>query len=168
MKKPKKRPEPKTQAEFASLQKEWYDYLKDTGFDDLEWVDHKTGKGQGSDYLKQPSMYLSKQYDASVEEYYRKCRIFLQHGDFKSGTLKFVFKRHTEGASYRDIAAEIERYPQRFGRTYSIFWISQRLNEMLEYMEYWHYMHPEGLLNPGSQDFVVEDLPLKPLDPESE
>ena len=168
MRKPKKRPDPKTPEEFAALQKEWYEYLKAEGFEDLEWIDHKTGRGQASDYLKKPSAYLAKHYDPSVAEYYRKCRIYLEHGEFESGLHKFVFKLHTEGASYRDIVKEVERYPQRFGRTVSIFWISQHLNNMLDYVELWHHTSEHGILNPANEEFYIEDIPIKPLDPDSE
>lgn len=165
--KPKTRPEPRTQAEFAALQKEWYDYLAKTGFEDLEWVDHKTGKGQGSDYLKSPSTYIAKQYDSSVEEHYRKCRIFLAHGEIESKLLKYVFELYTDGKSYREIAKEVRNKKQWFGRTISIFWISQHLNELLEFVDFWHYLDPNGVNFPDS-DFYISEIPLKPSEPQSE
>lgn len=164
--KPKARPEPKSQKEFAALQKEWYDYLKHKGFEDIEWVDHRTGYGQNSDNLKSPSSYVAKQYDPAVEEYYRKCRIYLEHGEFESKLLRYVFQLHTEGLSYRKIAKEVRKRKQWFGRTISIFWISQHLNELLDYIEYWHYMNPMGVNYPDT-DFFIEDIPIKPL-PESD
>ena len=71
--------------EFANLQKEWYDKLSESGFEDIEWVDHKTGIGHGSTWLKtQTSHNRAITYNPDTEEYFRLARSFYQHGKFKN------------------------------------------------------------------------------------
>ena len=89
--------------EYARLQKEWYNKLKDDGFEDLEWIDHSTGKGQNSDYLKRPSQSIAISYSPETEEHYRIMRHYATH--CAEGCLldHFMFEAYTDGNSYRDI-----------------------------------------------------------------
>ncbi len=72
--------------EFLKTRNEWYEKLKKSGFDDLEWYDEKTGMGQGSPYLRSKGNpttgKLRKTYSQSSSEHFRLCRNFLQHGAF--------------------------------------------------------------------------------------
>ena len=73
-------------SEFRELQTEWYDKLKEEGFDDLEWFDPKTGMGLGTPYLKNSTSItpgeLCRKYHPELDNHYRLCRNFLAHGPF--------------------------------------------------------------------------------------
>ena len=74
--------------EFIKLQKKWYKKLDRSGFEDLEWFNEKNGLGQGSPFLKSKNVpdtgTIRKKYTKSLQQHYRLCRNFRQHGDFYS------------------------------------------------------------------------------------
>ncbi len=93
--------------EFAKLQKEWYAKLSKDGFEDIEWVDHKTGQGQNSDYLKRPAQMITITYDESIEEHYRIMRHFCTQSLNGTDLEHYMFEAYSEGMSYRGIVKMI-------------------------------------------------------------
>ena len=90
---------------FAQLQEEWYNKLAEDGFEDLEWVDHTTGKGQNSDYIKKPSVGFIKTYNHYTEEHFRIMRHYLNNADVGNLYDCFLLEAYSEGLTYREIKA---------------------------------------------------------------
>ena len=72
--------------EFVKLQSKWYDKLKKSGFEDIEWYNPKTGLGQGSPFLKSDNIpdtgQIRKAYAPELENHFRLCRNFRANGPF--------------------------------------------------------------------------------------
>lgn len=72
--------------QFIKLQNKWYDKLRKSGYDDIEFLNKQTGRGQDSPYLsstKNRSTYkIRKKYSSASSAYYRLSSIFLAHGEF--------------------------------------------------------------------------------------
>lgn len=166
------RPPTAEEAEFAKLQKHWYTKLKAEGFKDLEWVDSKTGFGHDAPFRGSKSLsYLRSKYSPGTEEHYRRCRVFLAHYKFtrKERQLKYIMNWHTEGLSLRDMLVEMEHQSQSwdnppFKKVYSVYWVHCRLQEILDFVDFWHYLDEHGLDNPANDEFVINDIPLKPTE----
>lgn len=164
------------EAEFAKLQQHWYSKLKAEGFKDLEWVDNKTGFGHDAPFMGSKSIsYLRSKYSRGAEEHFRRCRIFLAHYQFarKERQMKYILEWHTDGLSLRDIVAKMQETLNTwdnppFKKVYSVYWVHCRLQEALDFIDFWHYLDEEGLDNPASSDFVINDIPIKPTSEEHE
>lgn len=87
--------------EFIKLQKEWYQKLEDSGFEDLE---HLNDDGEMGHILKSEYSAISpaklRQY-AKVENYYAKCRAYMYQGNFKDDQELEVWEAHCDGWSLR-------------------------------------------------------------------
>lgn len=70
--------------QFKKVQREWYSKLKESGFDDLEWFNPKTGFGQNSDYLKKTVFFDRKRLgkDRGTSAFFRLLRHFLVESGF--------------------------------------------------------------------------------------
>jgi hypothetical protein len=72
--------------EFVKLQSEWYDKLKDEGFEDIEYFSGRSAHSLDTPYLgtkRQPtSGSLRRRYSSQTSNHYRMCRNFLQNGPF--------------------------------------------------------------------------------------
>lgn len=91
--------------DFAALKKEWYNKLKETGFEDIE---------QDDNYLKSWTSSLVKarnkgSYSESKAEYYRIASHFLHDHAFVSKKEQFIWERHSEGISIRNIAIALKQ-----------------------------------------------------------
>lgn len=168
------RPLSEKEQEFAELQSKWYAKLAENGFEDQEWVDHKTGFGHDAPFRKKTSCQIRKKYDPAVEEHFRRCRVFLEHGQIKPLSIKRLFEWYTEGLSTRQIATKIKeqratwRGKRTFERDFSHNWVAERLREVLDYMEFWHYLSENGLDNPANDEYYIEDIPIRPMKEEHE
>lgn len=87
--------------EFKKTQAEYYKKLKDSGFDDAE-KDENYLKEWHSHYFQSRN---NKDTFESKQEYFSQAEQFLNI--FK--TLKIIWAMHTEGQSYREITASMER-----------------------------------------------------------
>jgi len=89
----------KSNREFLDLQNKWYKKLKRSGFEDIEWTNPKTGRGQNSPYLKAGNSVTSKQMRSesasALQQHYRLCRNFLANGPFYTNC-KDIFKKNRE------------------------------------------------------------------------
>lgn len=94
----------KDDKEFEALRAKWYAKLKKDEFDDIEQLD-----GQ----LKVHSQRIIRAQENKVAheakvDYYRLAGQFLHEYQFKRGLDKFIWSRHADGVSLRDIAEEIK------------------------------------------------------------
>lgn len=132
--------------DFVKLQAQWYQKLKDDGFNDLEWVDKRTGVGHDAPYLKKPILNVQRSYDAAIENHFRLCRNYLTHGTFETLIDRLIFELYTNGISYEDIEQEIQK---KYNRKRSNFWIATRLKKLKRDMYKFNMTHPEGIRGDG-------------------
>jgi len=88
---------------------------------------------------------------------------------FPSRYKRKLLEWYVDGCSIREMKANMQKLRQTvrgrsiFKKDYSIYWIHQNLQELKEYIEFWHFMHPEGIDNPANDEFYVVDVPIKAL-----
>lgn len=131
-----------SQSQFAKLQKEWYDKLADDGFKDLEWVDHKTGKGQNSDWLR-GSLIGGKKYHAGRAIYYQLADNYLTHCKSLRGYNRFIWKRHAAGETYSEI---LDAVSAKYKNAPSLYTVYYQLQHLAKLCYKWNVSHAEGLL----------------------
>jgi len=68
--------------ELKKVQKEWYEKLSESGFDDIEWFNPNTGKGHNSPYLKRGTNLIRKRMNPSTSRLYRLFQHFLMESGF--------------------------------------------------------------------------------------
>lgn len=103
--------------EFVQLQNKWYEKLKKSGFQDIEWYDPSSGLGQGSPFLKSndipDSGVLRKAYSSELQNHYRLCRNFRENGPFYPN-LKRLYRDSAhlkaEFRSFKAFTASLEDY----------------------------------------------------------
>lgn len=145
--------------QFAALQKKYYAKLAQKGFKDIEWVDHSTGKGQQSSYLKGSDANKQFAHGTSTLDYYRLCSNFLVHNEKHLTPRELLVWHHwTEGKTLRDI---VVLYNKRFKPKRYLYWIFRLFEQLEARCMDWNISHPEGLLNDANTDFYITDLPLK-------
>lgn len=81
--------------DFKTLQKMWYQRLKDDGFIDIE------NKEWHSRYFV--TQYSPVQF-ANKQEYFRRAQIFLHEFPFKNRRDRKIWRLHSEGFTLREIA----------------------------------------------------------------
>jgi len=99
---------------FQSLKAEWYQKLKDAGFDDIEqdenylkrWTSaaHLRGKHKGRDFE------TVLRHQGYVQDYFRLTKWFLHDYKFESTRLKLIWHYHSNGMPYRDIAVRLKSF----------------------------------------------------------
>lgn len=92
---------------LASIKKEWYKKLKDSGFEDIETDDGKLIRWSSS-YLKQVSKEGRETQQHAKESYYRLAGQFYHSYLFETRQEKLVWELHSSGKSMRDIAKVIK------------------------------------------------------------
>jgi hypothetical protein len=68
--------------ELRKVQKEWYEKLSESGFDDIEWFNPNTGKGHNSPYLKRGTNLIRRRMNNSTSRLYRLFQHFLMESGF--------------------------------------------------------------------------------------
>lgn len=142
--------------EFIKLQNKWYDKLEDSGFDDLEWLDPKSGNGQGSSHLKYNKPWGSKINNAeSVEQYFAMFRNFITHMDRKiTPEERSMLRIHVEGQSYQDMHTELVlKHKIRYSLT-SLF---SKFCVLKEWVLDWNKTSPNGLLVTRAENNAIMD-----------
>lgn len=150
---------------FIKLLNQWYAKLSKSGFEDIEWYDPKTGKGQNSDMLHRPAGNIGRTYSKSTEFYYAMCRNYITHVkqvappglNMSTKLYTKVVKLYTEGLSYRAINKALKKQ----GITLSVFAIFTALGEFKHHMIAWNEQDKEGLLNPNQTDAYLEEVLLR-------
>lgn len=139
---------------FAKLQKQWYGKLEADGFNDIEWVDHKTGLGQDSDFLSKPAAHFPKVYKRETELYFQMVRNYLTWKKPMPRLDRFILSRHSEGKSYREI---IEDWQAKTGEKKSLFFIFYNLKRIKQDVLAWNASNKEGLLNPAQTEVYLSE-----------
>jgi hypothetical protein len=86
--------------EFKKLQDEWYQKIKKDGFIDIE------NESKGDENIK-PKDYF---FEDNVINYFKLCQEFLAQKKIKSHLNRFIFEKHCEGVSNRNIAKLLESH----------------------------------------------------------
>lgn len=148
-------PEPNqgtTEAQFARLQKQWYAKLKqEADFEDIEWVNHNTGKGHNSAFLKH-SLVSGKKYHPGRDLYYQLASNYLIHcTNLKNRPYeKFIWRLHAEGRTYEEVLAAVHhKYPSRACSIYTLFY---QLKTIAKQCYRWNATAHEGLLVKRAED----------------
>ncbi len=84
-------------AKFERLQAIWYDKLKQSGFNDVEY--HDGTRERGTPNLKNRAPVQIE----AIEAYYTMARHFLIEHTFEREIDKTIWAYYSEGLSYRDI-----------------------------------------------------------------
>ena len=163
-------PDGMTVKEFKKLKAKWDEKLQKSGHPEIERL--HADSGLTLPFLYSPDNYNSPSgssytaaslYNEHTAEYYRLCRVFLAHADFKSlfprksVVYKYIWTWHTEGYTYRHIAklmntTAIPKYYRTYRRE---FWSHWHIEQIRQAMFKWHREHEEGLLRPS---VAAEDL----------
>ena len=147
--------EPITKADnFAAIQKQWYSKLAKTGFKDLEWVDHSTGRGQNSDYLR-GSLAAGKPYHAGRALYYQLATNYYAHCARLKGYNRFIWGLHANGATYEDIIAQVK---QKYKRKTTIYTLYYQIQELARKCWNWNNEAQEGLFVKRSEDKIANEV----------
>lgn len=151
---------PAPKQNLKQLQAKWYGKLAQEGFDDIEWSDPSTGRGQDSRYLKRSRIDLDR-YEA-MELFSRMAGIYANHATFELKWDREIWERFAEGLQYRTILKQL----RALGMRKSLYWIWARINVHLELLKPWHSTHPEGLYSPEAyEEPYVLDVPFKTPQP---
>ena len=139
-----------SKAEFAKLQKQWYAKLAKDGFEDIEWVNHSTGTGHDSGYLK-GSLISGKAYHPGRELYYQLASNYLQHClALKNRKYHhYLWKLHTAGHTYDEIEVLVLK---KFKRSVSKFTIYYQIKRLAQLCYRWNSKAKEGLLVKRAED----------------
>jgi hypothetical protein len=139
-----------TQAQFAKLQRQWYAKLAKEGFDDIEWVDHRTGKGHDSGFLK-GSLISGKAYHPGRELYYQLATNYLIHcANLRNRPYeRFIWKLHAGGATYDEIESAVAT---KYHKTVSKYTIYYQIKDLAKLCYKWNARHREGLLRKRAED----------------
>lgn len=90
-----------------TLQTQWYEYIKESGFQDIEKKTHQNDKGSTSDFR-------SRVDAKSVDAYQAKLNYFLwasdmaSNGVFRDKRDKTIWEAHADGVSRRKIAPKVD------------------------------------------------------------
>lgn len=150
--------QPAPKQNLKQLQAKWYAKLAAEGFDDIEWSDPSTGRGQDSRYLKRSRIDLDR-YEA-MELFSRMAGIYANHATFDLKWDREIWERFANGIQYRVILKQL----RALGMRKSLYWIWARINVHLELLKPWHSTHPEGLYSPEAYEepYVVDVLLTEP------
>jgi hypothetical protein len=142
---------------FTALQKKWYAKLQENGFKDIEWVDHTTGKGQDSDYLK-GSLAKGKPWSPDRAQFFRLLQNYLTHYQFKYRRMDYyILARLNEGWTYRRIH---EGCQKKYRLKKSLYWLYYHIQGLSQAMLVWNKTHTHGMLNASSARESLNDINL--------
>lgn len=114
--------------EFLKIQKEWYDKLKDNGFEDTEEYNEEIGS-DGISFLKRSSKCFARRYNDSTFSRYQLYRSFLVNGDFLSFLDRKIWGMYADGQSLRDIATNLNK-ESNGDLDYSHFWVLTQIRRI--------------------------------------
>lgn len=144
-----------TKAQFAKLQKHWYSKANSDpeGFQDIEWVNHKTGEGHDSAYLK-GSLNGGKPYHPGRALYFQLASNYLVHcRNLRNRPYdKFIWQLHADGQTYDDILKQIKKQFNRCPSKYTLYY---EIKEIAKRCYVWNSTHPEGLLVKRKEDKIA-------------
>lgn len=97
-----------SQSELKKLTAEWDRKLKEAGFEDIESRNEVLKDYHSLRFIKQGRSALDLLSLQSKESYYRSAEQFLHRHKFESPIDKIVWKLHSEGVSFRNIAKQVK------------------------------------------------------------
>jgi len=99
--------------DFKSLQKLWYKKLKDSGFEDIEDFEGcRILKRSFSAYTWQ---HTQQDFD-EIQDYFRLAGQFYYEHRFENKLEKEIWRLHSEGVSYREIAEILRTHKQKVNK----------------------------------------------------
>ena len=128
--KTKNRTKKSKQVDLQALQKQWYAKLADEGFEDIEWT-----KGNNSPYLKTALNTKDPFHFVAKQEYYNMAESYLHNRMELRGRERFIWKLHSEGATYEEIT---NAYNRRYKNHKSVYTIYYDVQKILERCKAWH------------------------------
>lgn len=139
-----------SQAQFAKLQKQWYAKAATDGFEDIEWVNHSTGAGHDSAFLR-GSLAGGKAYHPGRALYYQLASNYLIHcKNLKNKPYnKFIWKHHSNGMTYDELLRHVHK---RFGKSVSKYTLYYQIKELAKLCYIWNATSPEGLITKRKED----------------
>lgn len=126
----------KKQQSLKELQKIWYKKLADSGFKDIEWG------GPETRFLTWAPKPDSAQDLASKQTYYRLCERYLFNYKKLRGPRRFIWKMHSQGATYKEITIAYNKKYTPGLSEYTIYYIVQ---EILEKAKVWNETSEDGV-----------------------
>lgn len=129
----------------------WYKKLEDSGFDDIEFYNKRTGYGQDSRYTKDLALSYKWRYNEFTAQHYRLCENFLSHYDFPNKKDKFIFSLYTAGLTFREIIAKCKKkggsyaYNHKKKPNISLFSLHHKLKRYIALCHKWNLEHPDGI-----------------------
>lgn len=108
--------------DFKQLQNEWYDKLKESGFEDIEHHDPEFIRSQDSPYMQGSDIaYRSASKFFSPAQYYRVLSLYMNTKEFKklypAKWFKFnyfIMDTYVQGVSYRALETIVQDNLDRF------------------------------------------------------
>lgn len=140
--------------EFNKLQAKWYAKLAKEGFEDLEWSDASTGKGQNSGYLKKSPPKFDADKAAASELYYALLRNFITHDILRDMQDRMMLSLHAEGVGYREILEELK---QRYKIDYSLTVLHHKLKALQSRAMEWNKTSQNGLYVTRAENSAMMD-----------
>ena len=143
--------------EFKLLKDEWYKVLKDSGFEDIEGYQDKSGLLTASDQcvfhpdkkhiFVDPNVIQSVAWRSIPQaenqfNYFRLIRIFLSHGHFLSKIDRKVLENHEKSISYSQTVKQFAN--SKYFPTISNESVSHIMRRAKFQMLGFHLTHPEG------------------------
>lgn len=148
-------PQPKlTAAEFAKLQQQWYAKAQSSGFKDIEWVDHSTGKGHNTPHLK-GSLHMGKAYHSGRELYFDMANAYLLHCTSLHNYYRFIWKLHCEGKTYDFIWKQVKKHYNSAPSKYTIFYDIQKIAKKCYR---WNKRSENGVLKKREDDKIAKSV----------
>jgi hypothetical protein len=146
-----------TKAELISL---WYKKLKQSGFEDLEWLDNKTGLGQNTPHLKRSSARILQKYSAETAQHYNICSQYRQYHTFKCRRDEFCIDLYIQGIPYREIIKRARvkgtnyYYDYKGRQQLSLFSLHGIIKKYIIAAYDWNKNSPDGLNNQSEQSLL--------------
>ncbi len=119
--------------EFKALKKEWYDKLKENGFEDIEHLDNSLARYESYHHAERYNDDIKR--DAKIY-YYDKAEKFYQNYKFSSEKDKTIWKFHKEGISVRNIVKQLDAVGIKSSRDTVSRIVLKLRKEMLSINEY--------------------------------
>lgn len=96
-----------SEGEFKKLQKEWYEKLAESGFNDIENTEDEYAPLKDTYSTSGWKRALSDPRNVQKEEYFSNATLFLDTYEFVKQKDEIVWRLHSEGMSNRSISKEL-------------------------------------------------------------
>ncbi len=143
--------------EFIRLQNKWYNKLKKSGFEDIEWTNSETGENSNYQYLTKGTprnKVLDRGNITRSYEYFYRCRRFSFFHKFDKREDKVLWDLYSNGVSYRDIISTTLRDS---GNKWNLYTISIRVHQIIKVLEQHIRDYPEVYMGNEGEDTSIEE-----------